>query len=85
MSLSVTVPWRRHRADGVPARVARFTYVFLRVNAELRADGMLRKSNLHSPLHFTQLIFRLSERRLEFGRGQLGGRSLGGRAVVGGG
>ena len=44
---SVAVPWRRRRADDVPARLARFTDEFLTVIKELRDDGKLRASNLH--------------------------------------
>ena len=47
---SVAVPWRRRRADDVPARLARFTDEFLGVIKELRDDGKLRAPNLHSPI-----------------------------------
>ena len=81
---SVAVPWRRRRADDVPARLARFTDEFLGVIKELRDDGKLRAPNLHSPIaRSTELIVRPSDCRLELRRGQLGGRSLGGRVAMG--
>ena len=47
---SVAEPWRRRRADDVPARLARFTDEILGVIKELHVDGMLRAPNLHSPI-----------------------------------
>jgi hypothetical protein len=47
---SVAVPWRRRRADDVPARLARFTDEFFGVIKELHDHGKLRASNLHSPI-----------------------------------
>ena len=44
---SVAVPWRRRRADDVPARFARFTDEFFGVIKELHDHGKLRASNLH--------------------------------------